>query len=443
MIQAIVRIFWGTLDRNELKKYSLLGLGFFFLIGSWWPLKILKDSIFVNTVGPLHLPVAKMVSLCLFFPLILFYSKLVDHFAKEKLIYFFIAVYSMFGFLFVYYLNDPVVGLQNATVSSDRLVGWLFYFFTESFISLMLSLYWSFINDITTPKSAQRGYSLIVFGTQLGGLVFTILGNILSADESQYATRAPLIVFISIVMFFMVGFVIFLLKKTSKPESFEGFEDAVKQKGETMETVGFLDGLKTLLTHPYVAGIFVLVFFQEFISTMLGFQLSLLVKNTIQDPGLVNKFLFNFGMYVQIIACSFALIGTSFFQRYLGVRFCLILYPALLGCCITGYMFYPSFRVIFVVMLIVKALGYTLNRPASEMLYIPTSRNIKYKSKAWIEMFGTRFSKAAGSVVNQFVGPIVLFTGSLSLVSVVLWIILAGVLGNTFSSAVHNEKLIE
>jgi AAA family ATP:ADP antiporter len=167
------------------------------------------------------------------------------------------------------------------------------------------------------------------------------------------------------------------------------------------------------------------------------------VKNTIQDPGLVNKFFFNFGMYVQIIACSFALIGNSFFQRYLGVRFCLIMYPALLGCCITGYMFYPSFKAIFVVMLIVKALGYTLNRPASEMLYIPTSRNIKYKSKAWIEMFGTRFSKASGSVVNQCVGPIVLVTGSLSLVAIVLWIALASVLGNTFSRAVHNEKLIE
>lgn len=42
----LIRALWGDLSKEELKKFGLLALGFFFLIGSFWPLKILKDGIF-------------------------------------------------------------------------------------------------------------------------------------------------------------------------------------------------------------------------------------------------------------------------------------------------------------------------------------------------------------------------------------------------------------
>lgn len=443
MSNRIIRALWGDLQGEELKKFSLLALGFFFLIGSWWPLKTLKDSIFINMVGPLYLPKAKFASVMLFFPLVLLYSKLVDHFSKEKLIYFFIAVYGFFGFILVYFLGHPVIGLANSEVSPKRWLGWVFYVFCESYISLMLSLYWSFINDITNPESAKKGYGLIIFGMQLGGLLFTILGSYLSYDAQLYATRAPIIAFISVLAFFLIAVVVFILMRTVKHENLTGYEEEIKSPSTQTSSVGFLDGLKLVLTRPYVTGIFALICFQELISTMMGFQLSLLAATTYSNPGMVNKFLFDFALCVQIIACLFGLFGTSFFQRKFGIRFSLITYPVCLGLFVVCYLVHPTLQTIFYVMLVAKALGYALNQPAKEALYIPTSKSIKYKSKAWIDMFGMRFAKAVGSGINDFIGPIVMLTGSLALAIVVVWTSLASVIGHAFKKAVDNKELIE
>ena len=173
------------------------------------------------------------------------------------------------------------------------------------------------------------------------------------------------------------------------------------------------------------------------------FQLSLLVKATYLDPGFVNKFFFDFNLSVRIVSCIFGLIGTSFFHRKLGIRLSLITYPLILGLFISCYMILPTLQTVFYVMLVAKALAYALNQPAKEVLYIPTSRSIKYKSKAWIDMFGIRFSKASGSILNCSFGGFIWLVGLVALGMISFWVILAGVMGTFFRKAVDSKKLIE
>lgn len=442
MGHRIIKALWGDLKGKELLKFVLLAIGFFFLIGSYWPLKTLKDSIFINMVGPMFLPQAKLASLALFFPLVLLYSKLVDVFSKEKMIYLVIGFYGIIGLFLVYYLHHPITGLQNTTTSPDRYLGWVFYLFVESYISLMVSLYWSFINDVTTPESAQKGYGLIIFGTQSGGVLFTLLGNYLSYDTTLYAHRVPLIALISISMFFVIAVIVFILKHFVGDEHLKGYQTHT-QTTDDVPKVGFLDGLKVLLTRPYVAGIFVLIFFQELLTTLMGFQMSLLVKNTYSDPGMVNKFLFEFALAIQVIACLFGLLGTSYFQRTFGIKFCLIAFPVLLGASLIGYMVHPALSTIMYVMLIAKALNYALYQPAKEVLYIPTSKNIKYKAKAWIDMFGMRFAKASGSGIFSVLGAATSLVGGTCLGIIAVWVFLASLVGNVYKKVTSNKQLID
>jgi ATP:ADP antiporter, AAA family len=46
-----------------------------------------------------------------------------------------------------------------------------------------------------------------------------------------------------------------------------------------------------------------------------------------------------------------------------------------------------------------KALNYSIHRVSKEMLYIPTSYEVKYKAKAVIDMFAYRLSKIVGSAL--------------------------------------------
>ncbi len=444
----IVKALWGDLKGKELLKFVLLAIGFFFLIGSYWPLKTLKDSIFINMVGPLYLPHAKLASLGLFFPLVLMYSKLVDIFSKEKMIYILIGFYGLIGLLLVYFLNHPIIGLQNSTVSPDRYIGWAFYLFVESYISLMVSLYWSFTNDVTTPESAQKGYGLIIFGTQFGGVLFTLLGNYLSYDTTQYAHQVPLIALISITMFLAIAVIVFILKHFVGDEHLSGYQTKKPTITDNViptkiPKVGFLDGLKVLLTTPYVFGIFILIFFQELLTTLMSFQMSLMVKATYDDPGMVNKFLFEFALAIQVIACLFGLLGTSYLQRTFGIKFCLIAFPVLIGASLLGYIIHPSLTTIFYVMLVAKALNYALYQPAKEVLYIPTSKNIKYKAKAWIDMFGMRFAKATGSGISSIIGPVTSIAGGVCVGIIAIWIVSASLIGNIYKKVTHNKTLID
>ncbi len=442
MPRRIVRALWGDLSGVELQKFFLLAVGMFFLIGSFWPIKILKDSIFINIVGnpQANLPFAKLFSLPFVLLLVIIYSHVVGFITRERLIYCGVAIVSLMGFLFAYFLNDPVIGLTNEAASSTRLIGWLFYMFAEGYSALMVALYWSFINDITTPDSAKKGYGMIIFFSQLGGMISMLACTYLVSDTARYAVIAPRLIMVCSISIIALAGTVALLHSLIDQKDLTGYQGQIGTRDRL--TVSFLDGLKVLLSTPYVAGIFGLVCFHEVVGTIVLYHMQVLAKVTYVDPGLINQFLFRFGLVVQVIACLFALFGTSYLQRTIGIRRCLMAYPILLGSSIVVYVFYPSFLVITCVVVISKAMHYALNSPAREVLYIPTSKEIKYRAKAWIDVFGQRGAKGLGSTLNAVIGPLSTVAGGITLSVVLVWTVLASVIGRKFTRVTGREEVI-
>ena len=175
----------------------------------------------------------------------------------------------------------------------------------------------------------------------------------------------------------------------------------------------------------------------------MNYQMLWLAKTTYVNAGMVNKFLFDYSLAVQAIACSFAFVGTSFFQRRFGITFCIVAYPLLLGASIVSYLISPSLQTIFYVMLIAKAINFAFNQPAKEVLYIPTSKSIKFKSKAWVDMFGMRFAKGAGSMVNKLAGQALGITGCIVIGGIAIWVLLANIVGKYFQKAVNEKRVID
>ncbi len=94
-----------------------------------------------------------------------------------------------------------------------------------------------------------------------------------------------------------------------------------------------------------------------------------------------------------------------------------------------------------------KAVNYAVSGPALKQLYIPTSKNAKSKSQAWIETFGSRFSKEAGSCVNMLrpvlgTGTYRLLTSGLGFAFVGLWFVIALFLGRTYKKAVDSDTIV-
>lgn len=170
---------YGEISVDELKKYSMLGLIFLFIIGSYWLLRPLKDAVFFSVVGgKAYQPYAKMLSLVVVVLMVVVYSKLVDLFSRERLFYIIMAFFSLSFFALTALLAHPTIGLANKEPSPWRFIGWYSYFLVECYGSITVSMFWSFVASCTQSSSAARGYSIIIGGAQFG----SITGPLLAAN---------------------------------------------------------------------------------------------------------------------------------------------------------------------------------------------------------------------------------------------------------------------
>ena len=114
---------------------------------------------------------------------------------------------------------------------------------------------------------------------------------------------------------------------------------------------------------------------------------------------------------------------------------------------VVGYIwFHPALNLFFVGMVCIKTLGYTLNRPIQEIMFIPTSRSVKTQVKSIIDGLGKRGGKAvAASVLRLLVlFPGELFTSSIyaSLATVAVWLGIAVATGKKYEHLINNKEII-
>ena len=428
MLEKIKTTLWGDLSQDEFKRFGMLSLILLFIIGTYWLMRPLKDGLFVALVGKTYLPYAKIVSFCFILPIVLFYAKLVDLFAKQKLFYILCSAYAALFLVITYLLQQPVIGLENTVANPDRILGWVIYVAIESFGSLLVSLFWSFVASSTQTSSAKKGYGLIIFGAQIGSM----LGPAVAIQAGNFGipflmtmVAVGLLIVPLLVKFFITVF----------PASAESSN--VEQKKQKTSPV---EGLRLLFTRKYLLGILAISTLYEIVGTILDLQLKFLAADVYTTPESLTSFLGMFGLATNATTFILALVGTSFFIRTFGLTFCLVTYPICTAIIVLTSWSMPVLSVLFVCMIFVKALSYALNNPCKEIMYIPTSKDVKFKAKSVIDMFGGRSAKATGSGIKAFVtstaAPI-MYGSLLSLGIIGIWIAAALYVGR------KNKKLTE
>ena len=437
MFTALKNHFFGDLSYEEGKKFGILGGIFFFLIGSYWLLRTQKDAAFKVLVGMTWQPTAKMVSVVMVVCLALAYAKLVDMFKKHHLLMVLAAIYSA-GFLGIAVLmGHPTIGFANTVAAPDRYFGWFIYLFIESFGSIMVGLFWAFVTTSSSSESAKKGFPLVIAGSQIG----SILGSYLSFN-SKFFGNELLFRCGAIGVGMIVPMVLFFL--WSVPKELRS-ASAAAQSSKKPKT-GMFEGLKILLTRPYVLGIFCLATLYEIVGTILDFQMKMLADGQFASKEAFASYQGLYGMYTNGLALAFALVGTSFLMRRFGLRFCLMLFPVATAIVVALVYAMPTLYVVTGALILIKGLSYALNNPAKEMMYIPTTRDVRYKAKGWIDMFGSRSSKGAGSAINNMftgsVNELLLYGTLVSFGLIGIWLAVASYVGHRFKSLTDNDEVV-
>lgn len=445
---------------QERLKFIFLGAIFFFLVFGYSIVKDLKDSVFMSIVGRDYVPWAKLAALFVLIPPIFLYSKVVDKLRRYQLLASCGVLFGVLGLIFALLLGHPGIGLANTNTGPYRLFGWIFYFFVEGYSPFLVSVFWAFANSITSPKGARRGYAFMVSASKIGGMAGTGLAWFLFSLYRNVTTFGSF-ADVRIHQFVLAGaslgvlmipvMVYFLMRKVSG-RYLHGYEAAYRAEKEKSkqgkEETGIWSGLIMLLKYPYVLGIFGMVYFYELVATVLNYMRLGVAQAQGTNLAQVSGFLLQSTFMMQSVGLLIALLGTSTLMRRLGERVCLLLIPLISGFLFFILMVETTPIILAGAWVILKAINYAFSWPVRESLYIPTVKSIKFKSKAWIDTFGSKVAKSSGSTFNIFMTKFETIAMATPIYSaffasvVSLWITVAYFLGRRFELAVARNEVI-
>jgi AAA family ATP:ADP antiporter len=432
MLLKLAKILWGDVSKKELKKFGILSLALLFIIVTYWIVRPIKDALFLSLVGKTLLPYAKIVSLISLIIFLMIYAKLVDLLANHRLVYFLNLLTCLFFFtLAIIILKIPNFSTQNLYIS--QIIGWVAFVGSECLLAIQFNLFWSFVVSSMDTQTAKKGYPIIIAGAQIGGIV----GPFLTMKVGSVGIVALL---------FTAGFLILgvaiIIKFFTFIHSHIFNNIVLERKKET----GAIEGLHLLIKQPYLIGILLISILPDIIGEIFNISMLFLVENSFKTPEKIIAFLGIYGLLVNTASFIFAFFGTSFFLRTWGLAAGLLFNPLIIAVIVIyTWVFYSLWSVVMA-MVVLKGLEHALDQPCREIMFIPTSRDIMFKSKSWISVFGGRFARGIGAgSVALFVsmGNLIFYSSLISLSLVVLWMPIAWFVGETNKQLVQEGKILE
>ncbi len=456
--QTICRFNFGDFEKEEFKKFLRMGVIFAVIIGVYWTLRPLKDAVFIQLVGKLQLPYAKTVSVLALLPLVMFYTKLLEKTSREKMLVILPTFYgcSILGFSLLMWFAQAApheLALRSSlAMLGTKVLGYGWYLFVESFGSLVVALFWAFAADTTEPVHAKRGFPLVVAIGQIGGIILPYgVGGL--PHRLGCSTDALSVLCLGLLTLLIIPLVHYFLRSTPSG-LLTAFHGKNEKTLESQEEPGFLEGFKLLLKNRYLLGIFAANFIYEVVITIFDFNFKIAASSQYSGVAL-SHYLSIYGSSVNIVSLLCLLLGISNITRFLGVATALAAMPVIVGCALLGFLSLDSLSFLFGLMVGSKAINYALNGPALKQLYIPTTPDVKFKAQAWIETFGSRTSKQAGSMFNMSLAPMqkafgeaagkahyLMLSGFLCFPLLALWLITAIYLGRSFRKAIRDNTVI-
>ena len=417
---------------EERVQALLMFLYFFLVITTFWILKPIKKTSFLQFYsstrfdlfgwtldGPGAEQIAKVLNMVVAFAAVTVFTLLARRLRRQQLTYalsiFFVLAYAMYSFL----LNGP-----------GAFTIWSFYLFGDLFSTLMVASFFAFLNDSVAPSAAKRLYGLVGLGGVLGGFFgSSVVGIYVKQSNPSLWMWVCLGVALAIALIAMAAGRI--VDRNPPPEA-ETRPAAEKRQGSAA-----LEGARLVFRSRYLLSIAAIVGLYEMVSTIMDFQFTSAVVHHLEGASIGQHFP-RVISFTNLVALIVQLLLTSFVMTRFGVGTALLFLPvaALLGS--AGFLIAPVLLIGSFLNTSDNGLSYSINQSAKEVLYVPTTRDEKYKAKAFIDMFVQRFAKALAVGVNLLIATLFSGFGAIrwlslaTIVILVVWIAAARYAGRAF-----------
>ncbi|MDZ7682727.1 MAG: Npt1/Npt2 family nucleotide transporter [Fodinibius sp.] len=200
------------------------------------------------------------------------------------------------------------------------------------------------------------------------------------------------------------------------------------------------------LKSKYLLAIVGIIALYEMVSNIVDFQLSATIAPSISGDLDKDAYFGFVGQITSIISLAVQLFLTSFVMKRYGIGIALLFLPIAITLGSVGFLVIPSLLFVTIMSASDNSLNYSINQSAKEALYTPTEQDVKYKAKAFIDMFVQRFAKVLAVVLNLAVAAWmglehVRWLSIACLIILVFWILAVRYAGRKFEEKAGVEEV--
>jgi AAA family ATP:ADP antiporter len=358
-------------------RSGLLSLNFFLIILALYQLKPASRSLFIESLGAAQLPFVWIATALVMGVFIGFYHRWVQRYSRVRVVLTSCLVIS--GILSAFRAFSANPGPVESTC---------LFVFTDILGVVLVEQFWSLTNSIYTTPEGRGWYGVVGTGGLVGGMVggwlaALLLKNTALKTPDLLLTAAGIIVLIYLLTWYMNRSGMYCeAEETARPS------DAPAPHGWR------------ILGHSrYLLMIAALLLLAQLASSLAEYQFLNSVETAFAEREARTGFLGEFYSLLGLISVAINVVATPVVHRVFGPIAGLMVQPLLMGICSWGFLLTPTLFFGGATRISDRALSYSINRASRELLYVPVEPVVIYQAKAWIDMFGYRMFKVAGSVL--------------------------------------------
>ena len=375
------RIAAGLGIRAGEGRAALLFFFYFFLVTAPFTIvKSVRDASYLDDIGVRHLPWAYATAV-LVAGAVAVHARLQARTSRRSLL-----IGSLLAFAAAALLFRALFGLESKAVIL------LYWLWAGVFVVILTTQFWFLINDVYDPREAKRLIGFVGSGGILGG----IIGGLLTRFLARPGRPEDLLFAVAGLLAAGALVVVFLFRCLERGSHAGRMRAAAARPAVK---AGFADSLTTVRRDRYLRLLAGLALLVGIVSTFVDWQSKAVIDSVPAAKANLASFfgLFNAGLLGM--AFLFQLVLTSRFLGRFGLRLGLMVYPLVLLAGSAGVAIWPVLGWAMAVKGADKAFSYSIHQSSRELLYIPVSPDVKYRAKAFIDMFLNRFSKTIGAVL--------------------------------------------
>ena len=381
------RILWRVIEVRRGERWAVFWsfLYFFFLLGSYYILRPVRDEMGVTTgVDRMQwLFTGTFIAMLVVVP---FFGWITSRYRRRQ---FLPAVYGFFiiNILLFYLLFESEIEIKPVAA--------LFFVWLSVFNLFVVSVFWSFMADLFRNEQAKRLFGFIA----TGGTAGAITGPAMTALLVQQLGTGRMLLLSAVLLGMTLICIRRLIAWQERITAAGEISGSCMMEREQPLGGGVLNGFFLVLRSPYLLGICALIVLYASLSTFLYLQQAQIVRDAFDDSATRTAVFASMDFAVNVLTLVIQAFFTGRLVKWLGLAMTLALIPILLGVGFLMLAMQPVLPVLIAVQVIRRAGNYAIMRPAREMLYVVVRREEKYKAKNFIDTVVYRGGDAISSWV--------------------------------------------